>query len=535
MTVWAHKAGSAGALRTAVVGLVPLLLAGGVCVFEGAPAQASAPPTVTVSPSTGLTDGTVVHVTYTGLAAGETVSTLQCAIPDPDVSDPWALFDDCQLDHQTSATADEPDDQLPVITGAISTDGARCDPGATCWIVSYDPSPNGFEEATQISFKPINPGDDLCPSGNDTSWQNAYVAQSIEVPSVAPPPDGIIPAGFSDHQPPSYDGLILRPQDATPGQLLPTVVLMHGRGGDRCSLWYLARDFAGHGYVALTLQNPAGAGDPLGDSGIAFAIDAALSGYEYVETPTENVYAQYTNTTDIGLVGHSIGAIAVNYLQGGNPQADPGPVNPLPNVKAIVALDNLYKKLPGDPGGASDICGAAPAVDTNPVVPGLGMAFDGYCPSNPTKPAKVYHSKGLKINYGWNQWANVAGLPALETVMHGFIHGNFTDDPRWNNNNKVNTPDERWQSVSWYSLAWLDQWLYGGRNDAEGRLFACAVGSDQQSTQAVLSDPSNPTPPPPAADHGFYSAASLPASGPFPQIYTTDLRTSLATGCVSSP
>src|SRR5438067_1212049 len=51
----------------------------------------------------------------------------------------------------------------------------------------------------------------------------------------------------------SYDADVLRPAKVAQGGRLPGVVLLHGKGGAKCALWWAARLLAGRGYETLVL------------------------------------------------------------------------------------------------------------------------------------------------------------------------------------------------------------------------------------------------------------------------------------------
>src|SRR4051812_34429624 len=55
-----------------------------------------------------------------------------------------------------------------------------------------------------------------------------------------------------------YDADILRPKKVGRTTRLPGIVLLHGRGGQKCALWWSARLLAGKNYETVVLTFPSG-------------------------------------------------------------------------------------------------------------------------------------------------------------------------------------------------------------------------------------------------------------------------------------
>ena len=169
-----------------------------------------------------------------------------------------------------------------------------------------------------------------------------------------------------------YDADVLRPKKVSRTARLPGIVLLHGKGGQKCALWWAARLLAGKNYETVVLTFPSGG--PVADAE-ASAATATRSATAWLRS-NQNPYHSNLNRHDIALVGHSLGAIAAQDVQ-----QDPS----LAYIRTIVALDNLRKYLDGDPGGAVTCDPAMLARPITPRVPALGLGSETGCPDFPTR------------------------------------------------------------------------------------------------------------------------------------------------------
>jgi hypothetical protein len=262
----------------------------------------------------------------------------------------------------------------------------------------------------------------------------ASVWQHVPVPSQATPQ--------------VYKGIVVRPQPA-PTIKQPAVVIMHGRGATQCSLWWAARLLAAHGYIAMTIDNPA-------STSVANQMDAVQSAVQYLRSPS-NPYATYTKIDDIGLVGHSLGAAAISFVQ----------ETPHPFLKAIVALDNVRAVHAGDAGAILD-CQQPPSGPVITRVPALGEASEAPCTTegDPLHPADFTYKR-----LAFKHW-RANGMASMETVMRGFEHRTFAGLPDPTHPLITAVHAVRLRSAGYYMQAWLDLWL---RSDttATPRLLSC--------------------------------------------------------------
>ena len=163
-----------------------------------------------------------------------------------------------------------------------------------------------------------------------------------------------------------YDADVLRPAKVPQGVRLPGVVLLHGRGGAKCALWWAARLLAGRGYESrgahLPVQGTVAQAEPRG----ATAARAALAWLR----SSANPYRSKLKANDLAVMGHSLGATSQDVQQDAS----------LPYVKTIVALDNLRRYLIGDPGGAVSCDPSTLAGPITPRVPALGLGSLTGCP-----------------------------------------------------------------------------------------------------------------------------------------------------------
>jgi len=187
---------------------------------------------------------------------------------------------------------------------------------------------------------------------------------------------------------------------------------------------------------------------------------------ERVEKGLDSAYNPFWNELDpgeIGLAGHSYGALGVSYIA----QWDP-------RVKAVVAWDNLGPPAPeggevpgGAPGTTATIgekpCPADPADRTTvPITkPGLGMSADYGLPPLPMSELPNPEGKSKEsLAY------TAAGVDTGEIVIRGGSHLEFSFIPNQAFGASLRGADE----VAWYTSAWFDKYLKHERS-ADERLL----------------------------------------------------------------
>jgi hypothetical protein len=269
-----------------------------------------------------------------------------------------------------------------------------------------------------------------------------------------------------------YHGIIVRPKKIAKGKKLPGVVLLHGRGGNDCGLWWGARLLASHGYIALVVSMDPGA-DVTEASDIADV--AARSSVSFLRGH-KDPYRRFLKRGDLGLVGHSQGSMGVSRAQ-----------SDVPHVKAIVGMDNLRAYGYDDPGGIG--CSVAGTLPVTPKVPGLGIGSETGCGPRSDKLA------------GYHFWhAFSPALATMEVVLARSDHPSF-------GGGGAHTVKHRNQlkRSGYYMRAWFDRWLKGNLAAQARLLDPTPLGTPIDD---VLS-PKTPTGPTvnPAA---FHSAAYLP-------------------------
>jgi dienelactone hydrolase len=287
----------------------------------------------------------------------------------------------------------------------------------------------------------------------------------------------------------------------------PGVVITDGSvQADEQMYWYAAQALAKDGYIVMTFD-PQGQGrsDTFGqapdedegfpaqtdgrpfydgtEDALNFFLSTAKHPYEPVpscETGTshatkqnervakgldaaDNPFWSTLNSKEIGLAGHSYGAVGVSYIA----QWDP-------RVKAVVAWDNLGPPAPegaevpgGAPGDSMTIgekgCPADPADRTVvPITkPGLGMSADYGLPPTPNTslPNPLGKSKE-SLAY------SAAGVDSGEIIIRGGSHLDFSFIPNQAFGASLRGPD----MVDWYTTAWFDKYLKHERS-ANARLL----------------------------------------------------------------
>jgi len=276
----------------------------------------------------------------------------------------------------------------------------------------------------------------------------------------------------------------------------PGVVITPGSvQADEQMYWYAAQALAKDGYIVMTFDAQGqGQSDTFGQApdedegfpaqtdgrpfydGTEDALDFFLSTPEHpyepvpsCETGTShaakqnervkegfdavyNPFWRQLNPSEIGLAGHSYGAVGVSYIA----QWDP-------RVKAVVAWDNLGPPAPegaevpgGTPGSTMTIgekpCPADPADRTVvPITkPALGMSADYGLPPTPMTelPNPLGKSKE-SLAY------TAAAVDTGEIIIRGGSHLDFSFIPNPAFGASLRGADE----VAWYTTAWFDKYL----------------------------------------------------------------------------
>ena len=291
------------------------------------------------------------------------------------------------------------------------------------------------------------PGNEPCSNEPSFGWQGDWETRQVQIPSLTSP-DGIR----------TYAAIVRRPRNliAYPNKR-PVVFLQHGTGGGKCSLSWLARDLAGHGYVTVTWTTPKA---KQGGSDFTNASDSIRSAVSWARGP-ENPYLAISDTTKTALAGFGLGANVVSLLQS---EAALG-------TDAAIALDNLVQFAVGDPGAGTSECKAAThSFPVTPAVPALGFARDTACKGGTQSPAQKLP--------GFLSWRG-AKAPSMELAMAGFAHDDFGAGGK----------KGQYRLLSYYSESWLKRWLFG-RKPANGELLAKQVnGRPTQDSSAPASSP----------------------------------------------
>lgn len=232
-----------------------------------------------------------------------------------------------------------------------------------------------------------------------------------------------------------------------PAKFVGGAVLLHGAGGDACSLWWAARLLAQNGFVALTLHYEA----PTEGGGYeAAAEDAGRAGLAYMAT--------LSNITPhrLALVGHSLGSSAAAGIQS---DLSTTMATARKTVSTVVALDNLRGHTTQDPGGGTH-CSNHPRDKVNARVPAIGIGSMVVCPNHPTWGSK---------RTGLNRW-HAAGIPTMEAVLNNSTHGFFTGG-RWDTGATHQQHLTQMRRAGYYMVAWLRRWLLNDKSQ-DARLLS---------------------------------------------------------------
>ncbi|WP_197022372.1 alpha/beta hydrolase family protein [Candidatus Blastococcus massiliensis] len=154
-------------------------------------------------------------------------------------------------------------------------------------------------------------------------------------------------------------------------------------------------------------------------------------------------------TTRLAVVGHSLGAIAVSYLQGVDER-----------IQAVVALDKLSTRASVRDGEEFDALGAS-----EPVVPALGLQSEyGFTVAPYFANSGLFDASGAgspaeapdprrELSTGYDGWTG-AGVDSMVIVPRASTHLEYTDIP-------YVLPASRWGQAlsSVYTQAWLAKYL----------------------------------------------------------------------------
>lgn len=330
--------------------------------------------------------------------------------------------------------------------------------------------------APPSALDPPSPGAALDSPPPAYPWEGSYRSVNVTFPSAA--------TGAT------LFGVLFEPARTTPAEdrRLPAVVVTPGSGPGLQSMYqWSARDLAGHGYIALTVD-PQGVGQSQtfgtapcttsGCPGVPFQQtgnyeDATTSGINFLLSGSDP-WRALVDANEIGAAGHSLSARAVSYLQGVDHR-----------IKAIVAWDNLASNLQGDAGSASgggdagSLIGGeipGPATPVTPRVPALGEASDAVGADEPTDKSPDQKKTAYAV---WQR----AGLPTMETVFKGASHLDWAQTA---NNSK--SDEASLEAFEYYTRAWFDLYLRHERS-AVARLLARTV--DGRAIASVLSSKFN--------------------------------------------
>jgi dienelactone hydrolase len=228
---------------------------------------------------------------------------------------------------------------------------------------------------------------------------------------------------------------------------LPAVVITPASAGSEQSMYHwAARDLAGRGYLALTVD-PQGVGRSPGNAppqDLNNYADATVSGLDFLVS-THNPIQATVDAQRLGAAGHSLSARAVSWQQGEDRR-----------LRAIVAWDNLSSTRHGDPGTASQggasgalISGELlrPNASVVPLVPAMGQASDdpGSANSAPDPERK---------KFAFHHWRD-AGIGSMQVVFRDMPH------EAWGQLSTQNSEADslRLRRFAYLTRSWFDLWL----------------------------------------------------------------------------
>ena len=150
----------------------------------------------------------------------------------------------------------------------------------------------------------------------------------------------------------------------------------------------------------------------------------------------KDLYRRYLDRGDLGMVGHSQGSMGVSRAQ-----------SDLPQVKAIVGMDNLRAFGHDDPGGIG--CKVAGTLAVTPKVPGLGIGSETGCGRRTDKLAG-YHAWRAATPAG----SRPTPLATMEVVLAHSDHPSFGGGGAQSGKHL-----RQLRATGYYMRAWLDRWL----------------------------------------------------------------------------
>ncbi|MES0872681.1 hypothetical protein ABSH63_01465 [Sinimarinibacterium sp. HSW-8] len=241
-------------------------------------------------------------------------------------------------------------------------------------------------------------------------------------------------------------GTLFAPADRDlSGLVLPAVVITPASGGGDESMYHwAARDLAGHGYIAVTVD-PQGVGRSPGTApaqDLNNYADATVSALDFLLSARNPLHA-HVDRARLGAAGHSLSARALSWQQGEDVR-----------LRAIVAWDNLSSTRHGDRGTPSQggLGGALfsgelmrPNAPVAPRVPAMGQASDdpGTGASDPERK-----------KFAYEHWRR-AGIGTMQLVMRDLPHEAWAQYAT-----QGSAADSlRLQRLAHLTRAWFDLWL----------------------------------------------------------------------------
>ncbi|MEQ7125213.1 hypothetical protein ABN034_11895 [Actinopolymorpha sp. B11F2] len=325
-----------------------------------------------------------------------------------------------------------------------------------------------------LSIPPL-PGVDTPRAAYD--WQGAWQSREVYIPS-----RGTGSCLFATVFAPAEPG----------SERLPAVVIVPAGLSTQNEFQWAARDLAGHGYVAITID-PQGVGrsdllahpacrDGLlncGDLDNLFPesvlgsqtarVDAVRSGLDYLTSP-DNPFASRVDSRRMGAAGHSLGGSAVSSAQ----EVDR-------RIRAIVAWDMLFARR--YPALTLDPCKALlnlAARDVSPRAPAMSLNSDG------GRPFCLTGDPEYQRWAGFEPW-RAAGVASMLVPIRDAEHMDFAQQagPGQIDLGLPATGSEAELEVfAYYTRAWFDRYL-AGDSGATDRLVAPRV--DGRPRDQVLS------------------------------------------------
>jgi len=297
-------------------------------------------------------------------------------------------------------------------------------------------------------------------------WQGSWKARAVTFPSLR------------THA--ALYATLFAPARLPAGRLAAVVILPGSTVGTQANYQWSARDLAGHGYVALTVD-PQGQGhsqeiavppcqrarsargcgdlDQPSYTSTANWEDALESGVDFLLSSGDPLRGK-VDAYAIGAAGHSEGAGIVSYMQ----QVDH-------RIRAIVAWDNLNSSTTGDHGDAN--CTNQPTTPIRPEVPALGEASET-CIGSAKDPSPSYaRDPNLKLP-GFDDW-RAHRMPTMEVVFAGTQHLDFGQSP-YDDSGHVTGSETQLYEFEWFTRAWFDLWLRHEPSAYE-RLLPRSVGT----------------------------------------------------------